>query len=245
MSAPERFAAYLLKRPYHPRSNDHSNALLQLFLDDLLSICPRLAEIARTGRISYQLNRRVRVGTSEWNVDLVLGPPAEAGSMPSHGEKILRAQPATFHLACEAKSIMTEHRKAQRNRQRDLDALHQFMHRYDQNTIVAAVTVVNVAEKFRSPLRRAVTTHNDPVVLVRSAVDLLSTLPLRSQPGNGPGLEANSVIVIEYDNSTRPMLSRVCTAPPAPQPGDPLHWNSFIRRICDIYLQRWSRSQAN
>lgn len=242
MNAPERFAAYLLKKPYHPRSNDHSNALVQFFLDDLLSVCPRLEEHAGAGRISYQLNRRVRVGTSEWNVDLVVGPAADAMSLPSAGDRIVRSQPATFQIACEAKSIMTEHRKAQRNRQRDLDALHQFMHRYDQNTIVAAVTVVNIAKNFRSPLRSSVTTHSDSSALVRSAVDLISTLPLRSQPGNGPGLETNSVIVIEYDNSRRSALSRVWTAPPAAQPGDPLHWNSFIRRICNLYLQRWDRS---
>ncbi len=241
MPAPERLATYLLRNPYHPRSNKHSNALMELLLDDLLAVCSRFAEDALTGRIAYELNRKVRVGTSEWNVDLAVGPPARPVSEP-RDRSVARSQPSTFRVACEAKAIMTEHAKAQRNRQRDLDALHQFMHRYDQNTIVAAVTVINIAESFRSPLRSRATKHSKPVDLVKAAIELLRYLPLRSHPSNGPGLEANAVIVIRYDNSRRPVVSTVHTGPPSPQPGDPLHWDSFIRRICDLYMQRWTRA---
>ena len=241
MPAPERFAAYLVKYPYHPRSNKHSNALVEFLLDDLLMLCPQFKEDAAAGKVAYDLNRKVRVGTSEWNVDLVVGPPSRAIPQTPGVRPIARSQPSNFRIACEAKSIMTEHRKAQRNRQRDLDALHQFMHRYDQNTIVAAVTVINIAESFRSPLRRQVTKHKHPSGLVRASVDLVRTLPLRTHPANGPGLEANAVIVIHYDNSARKPVSRIHTSSPAPQPGDPLHWDSFLRRICDLYAQRWSK----
>jgi hypothetical protein len=144
-------------------------------------------------------------------------------------------------MACEAKSIMTEHRKAQRNRQRDLDALHQFMHRYDQSTIVAAITVVNIASEFKSPLRSAPTRHRNPVGLARAAIELLRTVPIRSQPANGPGLEGSAVIVINYNNSGKTVISEVVEKPPAPQTGDPLHWNSLIHRLCDLYIQRWAR----
>lgn len=239
MNAPERFAAYLLKEPYHPRSNKHSNAFMQFLLEDLVRLCPRFAEDAAGGRVVYDLNKKVKVGTSEWNVDLVVGPPAMSVG-PQEGP-VLRAQPSNFRLACEAKSIMTEHRKAQRNRQRDLDALHQFLHRYDQNAIVAAVTVVNIAESFRSPLRPKPTKHKNSSTLVQAAIDLLRTIPVRSHPSNGPGLEANAVVVVRYDNTEHPAVSVVHTASPAPQLGDPLHWDSFVRRICDLYVQRWGR----
>jgi len=241
MSAPDRFAAYLLKEPYHPRSNKHSNALLELFLEDLVDQCAKFQEDAASRRIVYELNQKVKVGISDWNVDSVVGPPARAVPAIPHGRRIARALPATYRIACEAKAIMTEHHKAQRNRLRDLDALHQFTHRYDQNTIVAAVTVVNIGERFRSPLRRRATTHKSPATLAKGAIDLLRSLPLRSQPSNGPGLEANAVIVVSYDNSEKKIASSLHTRVPAPQPGDPLHWDSFIRRICDLYTQRWSR----
>lgn len=239
MPAPDRFAAYLLTEPYHPRSNKHSNALMEFFLDDLIAQCPRFAEDATVGRVAYELNRSVRVGTTDWNADLVIGPPT--AQVTVKGRKITRGQTSNFRIACEAKSIMTEHRKAQRNRLRDLDALHQFMHRYDQNTIVAAVTVINIGESFRSPLRRGLTKHHNPTELVRGAIDLLRTIPVRSHPSNGPGLEANAVVVINYDNSKRPAVSLIPSSSPAPRPGDPLHWHSFVRRICDLYVQRWGR----
>ncbi|MGH9816096.1 MAG: hypothetical protein ACRD6I_08470 [Candidatus Acidiferrales bacterium] len=151
MKAPERFAAYLKAVPYHPRSNKHSNALLELLLDDLLHSCPRFKQHALEGTVVYELNRSIMVGASDWNVDLAVGPPSASFEVPAGNARIVRAQPATFQLACEAKSLMTEHHKAQRNRLRDLDALHQYMHRYDQNTIVAGVTVINISKSFRSP----------------------------------------------------------------------------------------------
>lgn len=241
MSAPERFAAYLLKYPYHPRSNRHSNALMEFLLDDLLALCLRFADDATVGNVVYELNRKVRVATSQWNVDLVVGPPATPVTQAPRKRAIARAQPSSFRIACEAKAIMTEHRKAQRNRQRDLDALHQFMHRYDQNTIVAALTIVNVADSFRSPLRPTVTEHKNPLDLGRASLDLLRTIPMRTHPSNGAGLEANAAILIHYDNSGRKLISRIHAASPAPQPGDPLHWDSFVRRLCDLYTQRYGR----
>jgi hypothetical protein len=241
MNGPSRFAEYLSKEPYHPRSNKHSNALLEFLLADLLIACPRFQEDARAGKLVYELNRKVRVGTSEWNVDLAVGSPVSETKMSENANAIRKAQPSTIKIACEAKSIMTEHRKAQRNRQRDLDALHQFMHRYDQNTMVAAITVINISNAFRSPLRSKITKHKDPITLVQTAVDLLRTVPVRSHPTNGPGLEANAVIVVNYDNSRTKLVSEIVEKPPAPQPGDPLHWNSLVNRLCDLYIQRWAR----
>lgn len=242
MSAPENLARYLLKNPYHPRSNKHSNSLVEFLLADLTASCEQFRKDAAARRIAYELNRKVRVGPSEWNVDLAVGPPS--GPPPAEAWKgaIVRWQPTNFRIACEAKSIMTEHRKAQRNRLRDLDALHHFMHRYDQNTIVAAIAVINIVESFRSPLRKEVTRHKEPSELVAAAITLLRTLPLRSHPSNDVGLEAQAIIVVHYDNSARKPLSRIHTAPPAPQPGDPLHWESFVRRLCDLYIQRWVKA---
>lgn len=242
MKAPARFSAYLQEHPYHPRSNKHSNALLEILLDDLLESCPALKRDGSSGAVVYELNRKIKVGPSDWNVDLAVGPPVGALQVPPSSSAINRAQPSTFRIACEAKSIMTEHHKAQRNRLRDLDALHQYMHRYDQNTIVASVTVVNISDKFRSPLRRGITKHQDPDRLVEKVVGLFRTLPTRSHPTNGPGLEANAIVVVDYDNTGKRVVCKVCTKPPAPQPGDPLHWGSFIHRICDLYVQRWTRT---
>jgi hypothetical protein len=133
---------------------------------------------------------------------------------------------------------MTEHGKARRNRQRDLDSFHQFVHRYDPNAIAAGLTVVNLAERFKSPLRPAVSLHRNVRGLVQETMALLRSLPLRSARGEGTGLEATGAIVVSHDNIDNDRTELILS-PPAPQVGDPLHYDSFLRRICDSYTQRW------
>lgn len=238
MPAPKRFADYLREFAYHPRSSKHGDALCEFILEDLLGTCPDIAEHAQQGKIVYDLRRKIRVGGSEWNVDLVLGPPPAPGPPASAHGRIPRTPPATIRIAIESKSVMTEHKKAQRNRLRDLDSFHQFIHRYDPHLIAASITVINISPTFRSPLRPAVTKHVNPRALVETAIGLLRTLPQRAGVEEGAGLEANCVIVVSHDNVS-PSGSRLVTEPPAPQVGDPLHYDSFLHRICDRYRQRF------
>lgn len=237
MTAPEVFVEHLRQEGYHPRSNKHSNALCRAILEDLQARCHPFAGHAGSGAIVFELNQRVRVGHSEWNIDLLVGPPPTTFPAPGAGH-IAKAVPSTIRFACEAKCIMTEHKKAQRNRLRDLDSFHQFVHRYDPNTITAGVTILNIATSFRSPLRPRVTTHKNPVALVEEGIGLMRTLPVRAMPGDPPGLEANAVIIVSHENQ-KLRTSRLHTGRPAPQVGDPVHYDSFVQRICEIYRQRW------
>lgn len=238
MSAPERIADFLRQHGYHPRSNAHGNALCGFVLQDLLEHCGKLAEDAARGRVVYDLNRKITVGNSEWNIDLVLGPPPAGQGLDAPEQGIQRLSPATIRIAIEAKTIMTEHGKARRNRQRDLDSFHQFVHRYDPEAIAAGLTVVNIAERFRSPLRREVTVHRNIQDLVKETMRLLRALPTRSAPTPDAGLEANATILVNHDNVSL-KKTRLVTAPPAPQVGDPLHYDTLLQRICDRYTQRW------
>ncbi len=204
-SGPEHLVRHLQERGYHPRSNEHGKFLCAVVLEDLLDSCPRIAEHARQGKLVYDINRKIIVGGSEWNIDLILGPPPGVVIVPPH-TRIVQAPPATIRIAIEAKTVMTEHGKARRNRQRDLDSFHQFVHRYDSDTIAAALTVVNIATRFG---------------------------------GDVSGLEANGAILVDHDNIENAQTSLV-TGQPAPQVGDPIHYDSFLRRICDRYNQRWS-----
>lgn len=179
------------------------------------------------------------VGSSEWNIDLVLGPPPSGVKGEVSARGIQRLSPATIQIAIEAKTVMTEHGKARRNRQRDLDSFHQFVHRYDPNAIAAALTVVNIADSFKSPLRPEVSVHRNVRGLVEETMALLRALPVRSGSGDVAGLEANGGIVVSHDN-VELQNARLITTPPAPQVGDPLHYAAFLRRICDRYTQRWA-----
>jgi hypothetical protein len=229
----------LASKGYHPRSSKHGDALCEYILSDLIEYCPTIKAHATSGQIVYESKRSVRVGGSDWNIDLVLGPPP-AGYKKTSAANIDRVLPSTFRIAIEAKTIMTEHGKARRNRHRDLDQFQEFMRRYDVNTVSAAVTVVNMADRFKSQLRPEETQHSKNIVkLVTDTVDMFRGIPTRSAPEQN-GLDANAVIVIEHDNidNTR---TKLVTKPPAPQTSDPLAYHSFLQRICDRYTQRWGK----
>ena len=134
---------------------------------------------------------------------------------------------------------MTEHGKARRNRQRDLDSFHQFVHRYDPNAVAAGLTVVNIAKRFKSPLRPEVSIHRNIEELVEETMGLLRVLPTRPAPDQTAGLEANGAILVDHDNVNL-RKTRLVTAMPAPQVADPLHYDTFLRHICDRYTQRWA-----
>jgi hypothetical protein len=239
VSAPDKIVGHLREAGYHPRSNVHGKILCEFVLDDLLAMCPKIAEHAAAGRLVYDIQRKIIIAGSEWNIDLVLGPPPSAPVKPVSARGIHKAPPATIRIAIEAKTVMTEHGKARRNRQRDLDSFHQFVHRYDPESIAAALTVVNVAERFKSPLRAGISLHRNVKNLVQETMSLLRSLPQRSARGDTPGLEANGAIVVSHDNIDAG-ATRLVGSAPAPQIGDPLHYDSFLRRICDSYTQRWS-----
>lgn len=238
MPAPARFIEHLRQHGYHPRSNAHGKALCEFVLDDLLKACPKIAEDAALGKLVNDLNRKIIVGSSEWNIDLVLGPPPAGFEHHPSPSRIPKSPPTTIRIAIEAKTIMTEHGKARRNRQRDLDSFHQFVHRYDPGAVAAGLTVVNIAKRFKSPLRSGVSTHRNIEELVQETMGLLRALPTRSTPDQA-GLEANGAILVDHDNISL-RKTRLVTAPPAPQVGDPLHYDALLRRICDRYTQRWS-----
>ncbi len=252
MPAPDRLAAFLTAHQYHPRSDAHSNALGEYILDDLVATCPGIKKHAAAGQLVYDLNFKIHAGASEWNIDLVLGAPPGRPRKPPPGQAIARASPSSIRVAVEAKAIMTEHGKAQRNRQRDLDAYHAHIHSYDNDAVAAAIALINIAPRFSSPLRNAVTQcpkcrhmftprkitlHKNPADLVEVGVSLFRAIPTRSTT-SGPGAEAVCVIVLDYTNEPG-STAAVRTGRPAPQVGDPLHYDRFIQAICQRYTQRW------
>jgi hypothetical protein len=65
---------------------------------------------------------------------------------------MVRATPSTVRIAVEAKAVMTEHRKAIKNRKRDLEAHHAHVHDYDASAIAAGLVAINASATFQSPL---------------------------------------------------------------------------------------------
>lgn len=211
---PRTFLDHLRQEAYHLRSNKHSNVLAQAIVKDLIAHCPAVAQKGAAGQIVFDLNHTIMAGTSEWNVDLVLGPPPLDVSLPASQGELHQTPPSTVEIAIEIKSVMTEHRKAVKNRKRDLEAHHEHVHNYNNQAVAGGVLVINVAPRFHSPLRSQTTEHTDPHKLAGHCISELRSVSARGGT-KGYGLEARCAILLALDNiSTN--NARYRTASPAP-----------------------------
>ena len=107
---------------------------------------------------------------------------------------------------------MTGHGKARRNRQRDLNSFQDILHRKNPLTIVGGLLIVNMADRFQTPLPKrteGITAHRNVSRLVGEIIAMMDGLA-RAGPDSGkPGLEAMGIIVVSHSNVLvmRPRLS--------------------------------------
>lgn len=236
MPLPELFLQHLREVGYHPRSNKHSDALAKALVHDLLAECPPIAERAAIGPLVYDLNFRLVYGNSEWKTDLAIGIPPP-GTPPPDQSPVRRTAPSTVQIAIELKSVMTEHRKAVKNRKRDFEAHHKHVHNYSDAAIAGGVMVVNTSPIFQSPLRPGITVHRNVSALVAHCLREMRNVSMRTGLG-GDGLDAKAAIVVSMDNIAWQTTSFL-TAAPAPTVGDPMHYDAFIQRLCGEYRTRF------
>lgn len=236
---------YLALNQYHPRSSKHGDALCGFLLIDLLTHCEAFANAARRDAIVYRANFTIDPNSPDrWNADLVIGPPTQSPDPRAHRiGAIAEGDPHEIWMAIDAKTIMTEHGKARRNRQRDLNSFQDILHRKNPRTIVGGLLLVNIAERFQTPLARqeaGVTVHRNIVRLVTEIVTLMGALARSSPDAARPGLEALGVIVLSHSNVVgQPTL--LVSEPPAPAASDPLSYGSFLRDLCTSFTTRFAR----
>jgi hypothetical protein len=251
MNAPERFAAWLSTHEhhdrrfgyvyrYHPRSNAHSIILCTYILEDLLAQCPALQVQASRGEVAFGINLSYIWPTTQKakNLDLAVGPPATPILL---GKMVEVKSLGDVFLACEAKSVMTEHVKSQPRVYDELSSSHEIVHQGRAEAIAAGITVVNIATTFASPTRQTpaaplyISLHAQPDVTERM-VRHLRGLPIREHIGQ-VGFDAYCTIVVECDNQSGATL---WDGPPAPQPRDRDHYETFIERLARFYTERFS-----
>lgn len=239
MPLPNSFLAHLRGAPYHPRSPKHGDALAEAIVTDLLATCKPLAARAADGETVWETNFNLTYGSATWNTDLVIGKPPPGTPVPE-GEPIRRTAPSFVQIAIEIKGVMTEHRKAVKNRKRDLESHHQHVHSYNASTIAGGVMVLNIADQFKSPLRAAddITVHKDPTALIEHCLAETRAISVAGGP-TGSGLDAKCALVICDDNMDL-AATRYHEGPPAPQIGDPMHYDAFIQRLCSEWSSRFA-----
>lgn len=228
---------------YHPRSDEHSKMLCRLVLMDIVETCPALAGQAKEGTVVAGINASYTFPNGKKKtLDLAVGTPSEGIQLPSADELIAFGEIGNLRIACEAKQCMTEHSKTQPRIFDELSSAHEIVHQGDTNIVSLGVVVVNIASQYASPTRQTsgdgppvFSTHRQPDVTA-SMVRHLRGLLVRERPGE-VGFDAFATIVISCDNVGACTL---CTAPPAPQPGDKDHYEVFLRRISEAYDGRFA-----
>ena len=236
VSADEKIADWLNRELFYRRSNKQGQALCEFFLDDLLTQCRPLAEAANRGEVVYDLDYTVGRGAgSERKVQPVLGPPTER-VVGSTG-RIMRGEPREIWLAVDAKSIMTEHGKARRNRQRDLNSFWNTVKKYHPRAVTAGLMLVNIAGRFRSPLRTGITQHRNIGQLVQVSVELFRDIErCRVEPGSG--IEAVGVIVVNHTNILGEHTTLV-REPPAPGKDDIVNYEKAVELVAAALQARY------
>lgn len=211
-------------------------------MEDLIQACESLRSQAKGGQIAYGINLRHKWSTTakQKTFDLAVGRPLIELSSRS-GEITKVTGLSDVFIACEAKSVMTEHSKSQPRVFDELSSSHEIVHKGSPNAIAAGITVVNIANTFVSPLRQRkgnplyFSPHRQPRAAERM-VNHLRGLPIRESVGQ-VGFDAYSTIVLDCNNQAGCDLWEVN---PAPQPGDKDHYVVFIERIARFYEERFA-----
>jgi hypothetical protein len=254
LTAPEKFAEWLATHEhrdtrygyvyrYHPRSDAHSIALCRFILEDLLEHCPPLRDQALAGQVVYGINYAYtwkRSGKHK-TLDLAIGTGTADTTLASAVAGIYRGAIERMRLACEVKTVMTEHSKSQPRIYDELSSSHEIVHQGDRKAIAAGIAVVNIATTFVSPLRQKgvelhVSEHRQPRAAERM-VNHLRGLPVRTD-AKGVGFDAYATMVVNCDNQGP---ATVWTGLPAPQPGDPDEYATCLTRISAAYIERFAK----
>src|SRR5262249_10944816 len=136
-AVPGYFLEHLPTRGYHPRSDKHSQAGADSIVIDLMAHCPKISAAGRAESLVFEYNVELVHGHSRWKTDLAIGPPAP-GAVSAGSDRVAgmaRSIPTWTRVAVEAKTVMTKHTGARKNRKRDLEAHHQHVHDYDATAV--------------------------------------------------------------------------------------------------------------
>jgi hypothetical protein len=252
---------------YHPRSDHHSKVACWGILFDLLQHSKLLREHVASGSLVFGINHEMRDFRTQRkkDLDLVLARPG-AGTMKkpltfralvkkwgilldADERHILEELPdplqhavGAVHLALEAKACMTEHGKARPRLYDELNSSHDAVHGSAEMAIAAGFVMVNIAKRFISPELNKfgglirVTDHKQPRV-TESVIEKVLEIPRRAST-SAHGFDALAIVVIDCTNDGITPV-RIVDEPPAPEAGSPVHYDSMIARVVQLYESRF------
>jgi hypothetical protein len=204
-------------------------------LDDLQFVSAELRSLLERGELMTEFDPVIPTRFMGKKLDLALVDPRAAGPVNLAGGRA-SAPSGQAHLLAEHKAIMTAHGKQRKNRISDIGGYVSHIHNHAPDAIAGFTVAINVSPVYRNPdswAREIVRNYTNMEHIVRSTVSLFTAVPLRDTAADSYELpEGISVMLVDYDGEHEATL---ITEPPAPQPGDPAHWQSFINRM----VQKW------
>lgn len=238
----ERDWSYPRNVPYHPRSDSHGGAQCRYFVDDLLYESDEIREAATAGELVYQEDYEVGEGGLSWNTDLVIGPPTDSVQVSLDGDReMAQADPDEIYLAADAKSIMTEHQKARRNRQRDINSFADIMHHHHEKALTTGILLVNLANQFDSPLRDPddITDHVHIDRIVGEIIEMFDSIN-RSEGEISANLDGAGIVVVDHTNLLGDVdKTKLINDSPAPKKGDRVHYRTVTSQMANWFEDRF------
>jgi hypothetical protein len=225
--APEKYVTWVNDHlGFNPRSQANSNALSAFVTTDLIDSCPPLARHIASEQVVTAKNADVRTRVAVRNVDLVFVEQGEG--------------PGRVRASVENKTIMAAHGKARWNRYGDLIAYCNHVHNHRDACIAAAIVVVNCSPVYANPdafAKGLLRPRFEMKKVVADTLKIFADIPLRTaitEPNDQP--EAVAIVVVDYDGTN---AAKLVTGELAPQPGAATHYDTFLRRICELYGARF------
>lgn len=249
---------------YHSRSDRHSKVACWGIGFDLLVTSALLRRHVAEGKVILGINHTMTdFGTGrKKDLDLVLARPAGepdrridfAGLVDRYQIPLTPAQWSVLAelpplpvapvgavlVALEAKATMTAHIRALPRLYDELNSSHLCVHGASRQALAIGFAIINASPRFASPDRnkfdlaqagRVFTLEPQPRSLTRT-LEKLAEIPRRSNTRE-TGFDGVGVVVVEGPNDGSPF--RLVTTPPAPQPGQPFHYDGMIARMANEY----------
>lgn len=229
MEAPGRYVSWINDNiGFNPRAQGHSDALCSYIDADLRTAVPLLGRRLAAGDLVFDFNLDVPPGGGPRSRNIDMG-------------YFMKKAPGGVVLTVENKTTMTAHGRARKNRLGDLLAYCMHLHTHHPRAVAGFTIVVNAAPRYKNPDEFSEVAKHKAVLKPReleSTVRLSGEAELRRSPQDPGDLpEALAVIVVEYDGQT---CARLVTERPAPQPGDPNHYATFVKTMVSRYNERFS-----
>lgn len=248
---------------YHSRSDRHSKVACWGVAFDLFQTSSLLRRHIEEKKVVLGVNHTMRdFGTGrKKDLDLVLARPGgdidekrtfrslvdkyDISLTPEQEDRLdllpdcSIAPVGAVLVALEAKATMTAHIRALPRLYDELNSSHLCVHGASSQALAVGFVMVNASDNFASSdmnkgdLSSGLMFTSEPQPKsVRRVLEKVAEMPRRSNVREN-GFDGVGVVVIEGQNDGSPF--ELVSDDPAPQPGDPFHYDGMISRMANEY----------